>query len=48
MGVYIYYTANPLVNLYNIHPLFQCPNNLLNHPNLSVTLDLIVLLKSIS
>ena len=25
------YAANPPVNLYNIHPLFQCMHNLLSH-----------------
>ena len=48
MAVEIDYTANSPVNLYNTHPLFQCPNNLLNHPNLFVILDLIVLLKGAS
>ena len=47
MAVEIDYTANSPVNLYNTHPLFQCPN-LLNHPNLFVILDLIVLLKGAS
>ena len=45
MAVEIDYIANSPVNLYNIHPLFQCLNNLLN---LFVILDLIVVLKGAS
>ena len=48
MVVQIDYTENPPMNLHKIHPLFQCPNNLYNRPNLSVILELIVLLKGIS
>ena len=48
MAVEIDYIANSPVNLYNIHPLFQCLNNLLNHSDLFVILDLIVVLKGAS